>query len=305
MCEEQPMDQSNGAGHHAITREAVRELFASGRADAGGRIDGMTEDEYYAALDEAQLYQDRWYGPTLHPASLDGAAQREHGMADPQHDGAWNLATDEQYVEDELTQAHGGHQMQHLGAAAHALEDSYSEAHAWRGPSADQGDPNAPVESFNVYDPMPDLRLHMWGAMGTHDERFDHVPLDEHGHLIHGTDQAAAHATAEMLEAYHDHEHQTGAQAAAAEHEAVHHFYQPGEPGVAVNDGYTPEWGAERDRRLAEHTREEHDYHQRGVDQCVADDCQTCAADHAVSNPCARPNGHLDAHECSYGHTWY
>src|SRR6266536_3523700 len=141
------MDQAKGAGHHAVTRQAVRELFASGRADASGRIDGMTEEEYYRALDAAQAHQDRWYGPTTHPAWMDGDAQRQHGMADPAHDGAWNLQTDREYVQGELAQAHDdtGHRMQHLGAAAHAVEDSYSEAHAWRGEAADHGDPNAPV----------------------------------------------------------------------------------------------------------------------------------------------------------------
>src|SRR6266487_2559308 len=161
------MDQDEGAGHHAVTRQAVRELFASGRADAGGKIDGMTEDQYYTALDSAQKYQDRWYGPTTHPAWMDGAAQREHGMADPSHDGTWNLQTDKSYVENQLSQAHSGgaDQMQHLGNASHALEDSYSEAHAWRGDAANQGDPTAPVTSFNVFDPLPNQSMHSKGII--------------------------------------------------------------------------------------------------------------------------------------------
>jgi hypothetical protein len=306
------MDQAEGAGHHAVTREAVRELFASGRADASGRIDGMTEDEYFHALDRAQEHQDRWYGPTIDPAWLNGPAQREHGMADPAHDGAWNLSTDRQYVEDELASAHGGgrHEMEHLGNAAHALEDSYSQAHAWRGEAAQHGDPNAPVESFNVFNPLPSPSMHtggIFGLEGTHDPQFDHVPVDDQGHLIHGTDQAAAHAAAQMLEAYHDHRHDPAAAAAAGVHETVQHFYQPGEHGVAVNNRYTDAWGAERDHRLGQaHEQEEHYYeHQVSqAGQCTADPCPTCATEHAVSSPCAHPYGHGDEHACAYEHTW-
>jgi len=309
------MDQAKGAGHHAVTRQAVRELFASGRADASGRIDGMTEEEYFHALDAAQEHQDRWYGPTTHPAWMDPDAQRQHGMADPNHDGAWNLETDRRYVEGELAQAHeGGHRMEHLGAAAHALEDSYSEAHAWRGDAADHGDPNAPIESFNVFNPLPSPGMGTWGVLGTegtHDERFDHVPVDEQGHLIHATDQAAAHATAQMLGAYHDHEHESMDHATAAMHETVQHFYQPGEHGVAVNTAYTDQWAAERERRLQEHQQQEQHYHEHqvceqpaGEHQCAAGPCQSCETEYSVSSWCAHPAGHGDVHACGYGHSW-
>src|SRR5262249_56980242 len=133
---------------------------------------------------------------------------------DPDQSGAWNLSTDRSYVQGQLARAHEdtANTMQHLGNAAHALEDSYSEAHAWRGDAANHGDPNAPVESFNVFDPLPNRSMRskgfIDGVMGTHDERFDEVPVDAQGHLIHGTDQAAAHAVAQMLAAFHDHQHE-------------------------------------------------------------------------------------------------
>jgi hypothetical protein len=308
------MDQAEGGGHHAVTREAVRELFASGRADANGRIDGMTEDEYFHALDRAQEHQDRWYGPTTHPAWMDGDAQRQHGMADPDHDGGWNLRTDRDYVEGELAQAHGAqdhrHEIEHLGNAAHALEDSYSQAHAWRGEAAQHGDPTAPVESFNVFNPLPSPGMHtggVFGLEGTHDHHFDHVPVDEHGHLIHGTDQAAAHATAQMLESYHDHEHQDAHTAATGVHQTVDRFYQAGEHGVAVNEEYTDAWGAERDRRLHLQEQQEREHVAAGdtmLGHCAAE-CHQCATEHQVSSGCSQYAGHAEEHACGYGHTWH
>lgn len=282
-------DQKQDHGHHAITREAVRQFFASGRATGDPpRIDGMTELEYFHALDSAQRAQDvvtpgtgdgiPTYGTSV-PAAWDGDAQRQHGMADPKHDGAYNLDADRRYVENELAIAHEGggraEEMKHLGAATHALEDSYSEAHAFRGESANQGDPNAPVESFNVWDPTPHRVNGEWHGkglseeQGTHDERFDSVPVagnpsldqqfDGPVPLVHGSDQAAATATAEMLETYHDHRGDSMAEATAANRETVGQFYQgpaDGQPGVNRNEG-DPAWIAERDRRLREHEAEE------------------------------------------------
>lgn len=277
------MDQSKGAGHHAITRQAVHEFFASGRA-AGTppRIDGMTEDEYFRALDAAQEHQDRLVettdvniaghhisvpsgtGPTTHSAWSDGAAQREHGMADPAHTGSWNLDTDRQYVEDQVAASRSGDQMSHLGAAAHALEDSYSEAHAWRTDAANRGDPTAPVQSFNVFDPTPGASHGgvrtggiVTGIEETHDARFDKVPVDASGNPIHGSDQAAVHATAQMLETAYDTEHQPDAAARTHVHDTVQRFYQAAPAGVDVNIGADAAWEAERDRRLAEHQAED------------------------------------------------
>jgi hypothetical protein len=276
------VDQHAGAGHHAITREAVRQFFASGRA-VGGKIDGMTEDEYYHALDAAQEHADRLVettpvtvaghttnvptgsGPTTHNAWTDGAAQREHGMADPHHTGQWNLDTDRQFVEDQVAASRTGDRVAHLGAAAHALEDSYSEAHAFRTHAADSGDPTAAVQSFNVFDPTPGA-VHggvrtggvVSGLDETHDERFDQVAVDPTtGALIHGTDRAAAAATAQLLEAAYDGEHQPDAAAAGHVHDTVGQFYQGAPGGVGVNIAADPAWEAERDRRLAEHQQED------------------------------------------------
>ena len=277
-------DQNANHGHHAITREAVRQFFQSGRADAEGKIDGMTEMEYFHALDRAQEDQDTSVGPapsygTSVPAAWDGDAQRQHGMADPAHDGAWNLDTDRRYVENELAIAHEGGtrhtEMGHLGAATHALEDSYSDAHSFRGDAVNSGDPNAPVESFNVWDPTPHRVNGEWHGkflseeQGTHDERFDSVPVAGNPNLdqnfgadpvplMHGSDRAAAAATAEMLETYHDHRGDSMATATAANRETVGHFYQPGADGVGVNRNEgDPAWIAERDRRLREHAAED------------------------------------------------
>src|SRR2546423_140276 len=79
--------------------------------------------------------------------------------------------------------------------------------------------PHAPVESFNVFDPLPNPSMGTWGKLGneqgTHDERFDSVPVDANGNPIHGSDQAAVHATAEMLESYEKHREESMAQANA------------------------------------------------------------------------------------------
>jgi hypothetical protein len=264
------MDQQTGAGHHIITQVAVHELFASGRADAHGQINGMTENQYFHALDRAQEYQDRLYGPTTHPAHLDGAAQRQHGMADPHLSGAKNLEVDRNYVEKNLTDARHGDQMTHLGAAVHALEDSYSEAHAWRGSAANHGDPKAPIESFNVFNPLPSPHQHTWGVFGTegtHDARFDHVPVGKDGELIRGTDKAAAHAVAQALGAFHDSQRQGDGHAQAAIHAKIGEFYGHGASGVKVNDVFTNSWAHERDHRLETHHNEVLDYdHAHGTD---------------------------------------
>jgi hypothetical protein len=317
------MDQKEGAGHHAITRAAVHEFFASGRA-VDGKIDGMNESQYFAALDAAQEHQDRWDGPTTHPAWEDPDAQRQHGMADPYHSGQWNVDTDRQYVENELSIAHEGGtrdtEMGHLGAAAHALEDSYSEAHAFRGASANTGDPNAPIESFNVFDPIPNPNMGTWGKFGdeqgTHDERFDTTPVDAAGNPIHGSDQAAVHATAQMLESYHDHRGDSMAAANAANHETVSNFYQSGDQGVDVNTAATPEWRAERDRRLREHESEDRAGGHPAAPPAAAaapaapatcgyGPCAECEAN-SISATCVKESAHADnTHACASGHSWY
>jgi hypothetical protein len=256
-------DQEKGHGHHALTREAVHELFTSGRGEVGAdgqvRIRGMTEDQYFAELDKAQEHADRIIGgDTWHDASSDPDAQRHHAMADPHKSGAQNVADTENFITGELesARAHQGthkEEMAHLGAAAHALEDSYSEAHEFRGESVFQGDPTAPIESLNVFHP---LGLHHGPggiSEGTHLPYLDHVPTghgtgktDAYGiahnadgsvPLERGSDQAAGHATAEMLERYED--ARTAADGEQRLHHAVDDFFQMDSHGVKVNAEYS------------------------------------------------------------------
>jgi hypothetical protein len=253
------MDQQKGAGHQAITYEAVKELFHSGLA-IDGRIDGMTQSQYAHALDEAQRAQDSLLGKTTHPAQWDGEAQREHGMADPRLTGQQNLAVNQDYVENNLHEARHGKEMAHLGIATHALEDSYSEAHAWRDNSANQGDPTARIESFNVFNPLPSWHQRSLGFLsgkeGTHDDKFDHVPVGRNGELIRGTDIAAAHAVARMLITHYQHRFQNDTDADKAIHAIVGDFYRSSPSGVKVNDVWTDSFDREHDRRLELHKHE-------------------------------------------------
>jgi hypothetical protein len=103
-------DQEKGHGHHAMTREAVHELFTSGRGEMGAdgkvRIRGMTEDEYFEQLDKAQEHQDRIVGgDTWHDAALDPDAQRHHAMADPHKSGEQNVADIKDFITGELESA--------------------------------------------------------------------------------------------------------------------------------------------------------------------------------------------------------
>jgi hypothetical protein len=287
------MDQNANAGHHAITREAVH-LFFQHANPPDGRVNGMDEEAYFRALDSAQQAQDVSTQVAGHDVptwgtSVSGAFgpdhQREHGMADPYRSGASNLATNEQYVQDQVAASRHGNEMQHLGAAAHALEDSYSEAHAWRTDAANHGDPTAAVESINVFDPTPGVfvdpshGVHGVGASGgvatglsrTHDERFDevpvvagtdldHLPAGQDVQLVHGSDRAAAEATARMLETNYRSQaaHESDADAAAHEHATVGQFYQSATPGGPhVNLAPDSVWSAERDHRLQEHQSED------------------------------------------------
>jgi hypothetical protein len=292
------MDQENGAGHHAITHAAVAELFASLPEDAHGLINGMTKDQYYLVLDHAQEHQDRWYGPTTHPAWADGEAQREHGMADPHLTGEQNLAIDRNYVEQNLADARHGNEMIHLGAAVHALEDSFSEAHAWRGDAVNRGDPSAPIESLNVFNPLPSPHQHTWGwpfgTEGTHDARFDHVPVGKNGDLIRGTDIAAAHAIAQALGAYHDHQHENDTSARKAIDATIDQFYKASESSVKVNDVYTDSWAHERDHRLEIHHHEIIEY------QSHADLAHGADSHHSYHHP-----GHHESEQPASSHDTY
>ena len=254
------MDQDDSphkhGGHPEITREAVHILFQSGRAH-DGLIDGMTEDQYFAKLNAAQKYQDRPTGPTPRPHYLAEAEQREHAMADPNLTGTQNLDRDREYIVDELTAAHdarGDAAMKHLGAAVHALEDSYSEAHMWRGDTAHAGDPHAPVVSINVFDPLGHSpQSPGWpGVEGTHDPTMDQVPVDVDGNAILGVDRAAIAAVAEALEHYED-DRRDGSMQARLDFELTVGADMHAQPGldVAVNNSYEdPAWQAEHARRL-------------------------------------------------------
>ena len=272
------MDQDEHGGHPLITREAVRQLFAMrGFDDVGDgvpRIDGLDEDEYFERLNQAQKDQDvytEWpteiptYGTSV-PAAWDGDVQREHAMADPDLSGDANLARNRDYVQSELHNAHegGDDEFRHLGNAAHALEDSYSGAHVWRDREAlAAGDPTAPIESINVWDPTPGWNGGPTGKFlsdeqGTHDERFDHVQVDD-GHLAYGGDQAAANATAEMLIAHVDAKSMEDRDAREYVDNTTDQFFAGAAGGVEVNDDATPEWRAERDERLDETLGYEHE----------------------------------------------
>jgi hypothetical protein len=248
---ESVMDQDEG--HHAITRQAVHELFQS--LPAGATIRGLTENQYFKALDDAQAHQDRWYGPTAHPAWLSPDAQREHAMADPHRTAQENLTLDRAFIIGEISSARsadsGRTEMRHLSAAVHALQDSYSGAHMWRADSVHAGDPQAPIQSINVFDPGGFATNAPPFSEGTHNHHFDRVPLDDAGNVITGPANAAVAATASLLKAYE-------AAFAAGRPESdgglsslISGFLQPAPDGVKLNTDYQdPAWRHERDRRL-------------------------------------------------------
>lgn len=256
------MDQAAGAGHHAVTHMAVQELF-SAKADHHELVHGYTQQGFFGQLDQAQEHQDRWYGPTTHAAWADPHAQMQHAMGSPYMSGAANLNTDRDYIVKELDNAHAAHaahdtegEMAHLGAAAHALEDSYSDAHVFRDLSVYSGNEKAHIEAFNVFDP---LGLSTHGPVtapvshvgeGTHDARFDVVPVDKSGNPILLDHQAAAKAVADMLGTYFDHVDGDAKTARDANLHTVDQFFQPSIHGVEVNAHVTDAWKHERDDRL-------------------------------------------------------
>ncbi|BAC91260.1 hypothetical protein [Gloeobacter violaceus] len=172
-------------------------------------------------------------------------------------------------------------EMRSLGAATHALEDSYSSAHMFRD-TTDPSDPHARVEGINVFNPLDEetttgaadgaavgalfggLAGALVGAvaggligvgqdedMGTHDHRFDEVPVDEEGRLARASDLAAAAASAEMLSTYYEHRDDDDAAAHQAFADNVASFYQASDQGVSVfEDNDDPAWQQERDERL-------------------------------------------------------
>jgi hypothetical protein len=232
------------SGHHDITRAAVLKLYQRlGAAD--GTIQGWTETQYAEAVNEWQAYQDRVTGPTTHSAYRSPAVQREHFMADPFRRGDDNLRTNAAYVFEQLAAAHQNAdlELKHLGAAVHALQDSYSGAHAWREDSVYDGDPHAPVQSLQVFTP-----LHVVGiedGKNTHADEFDQPPTSS------GSARAAVEATYRLLCAYELNREEPLGQAVTAHREALGPILRPSSAAVTVNLRPTPEWAAERDRRLA------------------------------------------------------
>ena len=263
------MNQDKGEGHSFITREAVRQMFAERHVTT---IDGLTEEQYAARLDAAQEHQDRTtdfsdlpdqlqhgapLGPTVRPSSWDPDVQRQHAMADPSLSGADNLAIDRQFIVGELDAAHAAQgdvdqEMAHLGAAVHATEDSYSEAHMWRGDAVHSGDPTAPIEAINNFD-WTDMTAVGSGDSavlleGTHDARFDYAPVRD-GREVLGVDRAAVDATKHVLEHYEDSRGQNAADADASMQAAVDPYFQGAADGVTVNRTADAGFVAEDQRR--------------------------------------------------------
>jgi hypothetical protein len=212
------MDQEKGAGHHIITTTAVQRLFAARAND--GKLLGMTEPEFAGALDKAQEYMDRWYGPTILPFWMDEAAQKQHGLADPHLSPEENVARIKGWVEDNTVKAvllaqqqKIGDAISALGAAVHALEDTYSEAHMWRAASEHFGVETAEIQQIMVFDPtglsggggiIGEILKLKDASMGTHDEWFDKVPLDKRGEMVEGDDKAATNAIVRLLNSFMD-----------------------------------------------------------------------------------------------------
>ncbi|GAB3928985.1 hypothetical protein GCM10029976_027770 [Kribbella albertanoniae] len=247
-------------GHRDITYAAVARLY-----DRLSR-DGLSRQEYSEQLDKAQAYQDRplgagviknfagtgkpfvyvGLGPTGHSAYANPDAQRAHFMADPYRRGADNLRSNTEYLFEQLAAAQTAEsprdEMMHLGAAAHALQDSYSGAHAWRELSVYDGDPTARVQSLHVFTPGHVVGLDK--HRNTHADEFDSPPANS------GSTLAAIEATYRMLRVYETTRGMPPQQAELARRAALDELVRPAE-NVTVNLHPTPEWAAERDERLA------------------------------------------------------
>ncbi|TCC32522.1 hypothetical protein [Kribbella sindirgiensis] len=250
------------SGHHDITYAAVARLYEQ-MAGPDGTIRGLRLEEYAEALDRAQAHQDRPLGagvienyngsgksmpyagpgPTAHSAYVNPNAQREHFMADPYRKGLDNLETNTEYIYDQLAQASGPDEFRHLGAAAHALQDSYSGAHAWRADSVYDGDPTAPVVSLHVFTPMHAMGID--DGKNTHADEFDTPPATS------GSVRAATEATYRMLRSYELNRDLAPDAADRARRNDLAPMLRPSPSGVTVNWYPSREWTLERNRRLA------------------------------------------------------
>ncbi len=247
-------------GHHELTVTAVDRLYDE-LAGPGDLIRGIGRHDYARAVDRAQAYQDRAFGaglirnvantgqtvpyagpgPTLHSAYLNPDVQREHFLADPFRSGEENLRINAEYAVDQLRLARGPRGIRHLGAAVHAIQDSYSGAHAWRHHAVYDGDPTAPVRVLQVFTPSHLLAID--DSRNTHAGDFDRPPAGS------GTASAATQATYRLLVA-----HELGLRepdrAEALVQEIVEPLVRASADGVQVALRADERWRAERDRRL-------------------------------------------------------
>ncbi|MFD3399706.1 hypothetical protein ACFWUU_03465 [Kribbella sp. NPDC058693] len=251
------------SGHHDITYAAVTRLYQH-LAEPDATIHGLRQDDYAAALDKAQAYQDRPLGagridnyagtgmsfpyagpgPTTHSAYANPNVQREHFMADPFRKGWDNFATNTEYLFEQLATAHasGDAEFRYLGAAAHALQDSYSGAHAWRDDSVYDGDPTARVESLHVFTPVHSVGID--DGKNTHSDEFDRPPASS------GSTRAAVEATYRMLRSYERNRNKSPDVADRYRRQDLGEMLRPSPGGVTVNLHPSREWAAERDRRM-------------------------------------------------------
>lgn len=262
-------------GHSDITREAVARLYL-GLQDENGLIRGLTQQQYFDALDEGQRYQDSpigwgWIedvqgldgvdlpfagpGPTMHSAYFNPTDQVYHAMADPEASGELNLSNLRRMMATETAEAHGlartapdedrlQDEMKHLGVVAHALQDSYSGAHTWRDMEQvyENGDPEAAVEKFNVFTPLHVIGLD--DRRNTHDDRFDKPDIWS------GSARAATEATYRLLTAHEAGVGRPPEQAARLMATTLDPM-TTGAAEIGVNlDSEDPAWRAERDTRL-------------------------------------------------------
>lgn len=207
-------------GHEAITRQAVAELFRE--SGVGERVLGLTERDFEAMLNHTQAVADRILGPTLIPYRLAPDAQHAHGLARAGVSGDDAVADVRDFVTHKLIEAQGWQRASEdglvggyrtaamyfaLGAAVHALEDSFSGAHAYRDPQA-PNDPHASILGINVFA--------WWPFEHTHDGYLDEVPLGPDGQLIRPTDLAAKEAVKELIRTFVSNENAPAADSAAA-----------------------------------------------------------------------------------------
>ncbi|HWD80666.1 MAG TPA: hypothetical protein VG497_17345 [Kribbella sp.] len=252
------------SGHHDITYAAVARLYQH-LAAPDGTIHGIAREQYAEALDRAQAHQDRPLGagviknfngtglsfpyagpgPTMHSAYANPDVQREHFMADPYRKGWDNLQSNTEYVHEQLAAAHASaaDELRHLGAAAHALQDSYSGAHAWREDSVYDGDVNAPVQSLHVFTPAHAVGVE--DGKNTHADEFDEPPVNS------GSTRAAIEATFRMLHSYELNRNAPPDVADRDRRADLGPMLRPSASGVTVSLHPDRAWAAERNRRLA------------------------------------------------------